>query len=55
MSEKRYLVRLTEDERARLTAIVHAQKRIARRKRMRAQVLLKVDAGDHGPAWALSG
>ena len=51
MSEKRYLVRLTEDERARLTAIVHAQKRMARRKRMRAQVLLKVDAGDHGPAW----
>jgi len=52
MSEKRYLVRLTEDERARLTAIVHAQKRIARRnrKRIRAQVLLKVDAGDHGPA-----
>ncbi len=50
MSEKRYIVQLTEDERARLTAIVNA-KRVARKKRMRAQVLRKIDAGDHGPAW----
>ncbi len=50
MSEKRYIVQLTEDERARLTAIVQA-KRVARKKRMRAQVLRKIDAGDHGPAW----
>jgi len=50
MSEKRYIVQLTEDERARLTAIVHS-KRVARKKRMRAQVLRKIDAGEHGPAW----
>ena len=50
MSEKRYIVRLTEDERARVTALVQA-KRVARKKRMRAQVLRKIDAGDHGPAW----
>jgi hypothetical protein len=25
---------------------------VARKKRMRAQVLLKVDEGEHGPAWA---
>ncbi len=41
---------ITEDERARLTAIVNA-KRVARKKRMRAQVLRKIDAGEHGPAW----
>ena len=50
MSEKRYIVQLTEDERARLTTVVNA-KRVARKKRMRAQVLRKIDAGDHGPAW----
>ena len=51
MSEKRYIVRLTEEARASLTAIVHSKKRIARKKRMRAQVLFKVDEGEHGPAW----
>ena len=50
MSEKRYVVRLTEDERARLHAVVKT-KRVAAQKRARAQVLLKVDAGDDGPAW----
>nr|MBI3613051.1 helix-turn-helix domain-containing protein [Nitrospirota bacterium] len=32
-------------------AIVRSSQRIAAKKRMRAQVLLKVDEGEHGPAW----
>lgn len=51
MSEKRYVVRFTEDERSRLSALVGSDKRVARKKRVRAQVLLKVDEGEHGPAW----
>ena len=51
MSEKRYVVRLTEEERGRLSALVNSNRRVARKKRMRAQVLLKVDEGEHGPAW----
>lgn len=51
MSEKRYVVRLTEEERAHLGALVDSNKRVARKKRMRAQVLLKVDEGEDGPAW----
>jgi transposase len=51
MSVKRYVVELTKEERATLRAIVEATGRVARRKRMRAQVLLKVDQGDHGPGW----
>ena len=50
MSEKRYVVRLTEDERSRLRTMVKTQ-RVAARERTRAQVLLKVDAGSDGPAW----
>ena len=50
MSEKRYVARLTEDERSQLRTLVKTQ-RVAARKRARAQVLLKVDAGDDGPAW----
>jgi hypothetical protein len=52
MSEKRYVVRLTAEERARLDALVVSSQRVARKKRMRAQLLLKVDEGEHGPAWA---
>lgn len=51
MSEKRYIVRLTEDERSMLSALVKKEKGVAARKRMRAQVLLKVDQGKQGPAW----
>lgn len=51
MSQKRYVVELTEEERSRLATIVHSSKPIARKKRMRAQVLVKVDEGEHGPAW----
>lgn len=51
MSQKRYVVQLSEEERARLAAIAQSSNRIARKRRMRAQVLLKVDEGGHGPAW----
>ena len=51
MSEKRYVVRLSEEERAHLRSLVDSKERVARKKRMRAQVLLKVDEGEHGPAW----
>lgn len=51
MSQKRYVVELSDEERGRLSQIVHSSKRIARKKRMRAQVLLKVDEGEHGPGW----
>lgn len=51
MSQKRYVVELSEEERARVATIVHSSNRIARKKRMRAQVLLKVDEGESGPAW----
>ena len=51
MSEKRYIVRLTAEERAELTAVVNSEKRVAKQKRKRAQILLKVDQGEHGPGW----
>jgi transposase len=51
MSEKRYIVRLSEQERADLIGVVNTEERVAKRKRRRAQILLKVDAGEHGPAW----
>jgi transposase len=50
MAEKRFVVRLSDDERTELRAVVKA-KRMAAQKRVRAQVLLKVDEGDAGPAW----
>jgi len=52
MSEKRYVVRLTADERAELVGVVKSSKRVAAQKRTRARILLKVDQGEHGPAWA---
>lgn len=47
---KRYVVRLTERERAGLVQLV-SKGRVAARKRAHAQVLLKADAGGHGPSW----
>ena len=47
---KKYIVRLTEGERAALGQWVSKGKAAAR-KRTHAQVLLKADAGEHGPAW----
>lgn len=52
MSEKRYVVRLSDEERSTLTALLRTEKPVAARKRMHAQVLLKADEGEHGPAWS---
>ena len=51
MSEKRYVFRLSEEERSVLTALLKTEERVGARKRMHAQVLLKVDEGELGPAW----
>jgi transposase len=47
---KKYVVRLTEEERATLSALI-GKGRAAARKRLHAEVLLKADAGPSGPAW----
>jgi len=47
---KRYIVRLSNDERKQLTGLL-GRKVLAAKKRMRAQVLLKADASPDGPAW----
>ena len=47
---KRYVVRLDDEERKRLTDLL-GKKVLARKKRMRAQVLFKADASPEGPAW----
>ena len=51
MSEKRYIVRLTQGEREHLDQVLSSHQRVSSKKRARAQVLLKVDEGAHGPAW----
>lgn len=50
MSKKRFVVELSPQEREQLRAVLHA-KRVAARKRRRAQILLKIDEGEHGPQW----
>ena len=47
---KRYIVRLTDEERNQLTGLL-ARKRLAAQKRKRAQMLLKADASEEGPGW----
>jgi transposase len=47
---KRYIVRLSDEERKQLGDIL-SRKRVAAQKRKRAQVLLKADASKDGPAW----
>jgi transposase len=47
---KRYIVRLTNEERNQLRELL-AQKRLAAQKRKRAQMLLKADVSQDGPAW----
>ena len=47
---KKYIVRLSETERAELDALVKTG-RAAARQRLHAQILLKADEGEHGPAW----
>lgn len=50
MSEKRYIVQLTEEERASLTAIINA-KRVARKKRRRALVASPQGLRRERPLW----
>jgi transposase len=47
---KRYIVRLSDEERKQLTGLL-GKKVLAAQKRKRAQVLLKADASPEGPAW----
>jgi hypothetical protein len=47
---KRYIVRLSAEERKQLTDLL-GRKVLAAQKRKRAQVLLKADASADGPAW----
>jgi transposase len=47
---KKYIVRLSEEERRELEALVK-KGRSAARKRLHAEILLKVDEGEHAPAW----
>jgi transposase len=51
MPSKRYRIELSQTEREQLSQTVTA-KRVAARKRLKAQVLLKVDQGPQGPAWS---
>ena len=47
MMAKRYVVRLSEEEKKQLTSLL-GKKVLASKKRMRAQVLLKADAAPRG-------
>ena len=47
---KRYIVRLSDEERNQLTELL-GRKILAAKKRKRSQVLLKADASPDGPAW----
>lgn len=52
MSQKRWVVELSVEEREQLSKLVRRGKpRAARWKRLRARILLKVDEGPAGPAW----
>ena len=47
---KRYIVKLSKDERRELSELVKREK-IAAKKRTHAQVLLLADSSKHGPGW----
>jgi transposase len=49
-SMKKYVVRLTSEERAKLQRLVSVG-RAAARKRLHAQILLQADQGPEGPGW----
>ncbi len=51
MSKKRYVVRLSAEERAELKGSIKRGKQVAARKRLHAQALLKADEGEFGPSW----
>jgi transposase len=48
--QKRYVVALTEDERAQLEQLIAVGQALAR-KLMHARILLKADTGPDGPGW----
>ena len=48
---KRYVVRLTDEQRTQLKKLL-AKKRLAAQKRKRAQILLKADSSKNGPGWS---
>lgn len=50
MAKKKYIVRLSEDERSELSDIIKTGKAAAY-KRLHAQILLKADCSELGPAW----
>ena len=47
---KRYIVKLSKDEREELSRLVTKNK-VPGKQRTHAQVLLLADSGEHGPAW----
>lgn len=51
MSEKRYIVRLTEDERQQLKGLLRKGRHPARRLQ-KAQILLKADESEGGEGWS---
>ena len=51
MSKKRYQVDLTAGERSELEGLIKRGNRVAGRKRLHAQALLKADEGGLGPSW----
>ncbi len=51
MSEKRYRVYLTAEERAELEGLIKRGNQVAARKRLHAQALLKTDEGELGSCW----
>jgi hypothetical protein len=51
MAAKKYVVRLSEEERERLNTLIHAGKHPARQL-TKARILLKADASEAGEAWS---
>jgi len=47
---KKYIVRLSAEEREKLDVLVN-KGRVAARKRRHAEILLKADQGEYGSAW----
>jgi hypothetical protein len=47
---KKYIVRLTEEERGYLENLIHKGK-VAAHKRLHAEILLKADSGSSGDKW----
>jgi hypothetical protein len=48
---KKYIVRLSDEEREQLTALIHTGKHPAQ-KLLKARILLKADASDGGEGWS---